>query len=150
MSKETILVTGGAGYIGSHVVQYLLDRGESVVVIDNLSTGDIRSVAGKSAILADICDINRISEIFEAYKIEAVMHFAASSSVPESVVHPLKYYSNNTAATTILMNLCSKYNVKHFIFSSTAAVYSNCISKDGVVSEYDPTNPRRLTAILSC
>lgn len=118
-----ILVVGGAGYIGSHLVKQLVKK-ERVVVFDNLSTGH-REAIDEQAIFVhgDLNDRDALNRLFLAYPIKAVMHFAASSLVGESVQHPQKYYENNVVSTLHLLNCMLEHNVKTFIFSSTAAVY---------------------------
>jgi len=125
MAKE-ILVTGGAGYIGSHTVLALLDAGYTPVVIDNLSTG-VRSLLPSDICFfeVDIRDECRLDEILGAFDFLAVLHFAGSTSVPESIEDPLSYYCNNTAASRILLSACVRAGIPHFVFSSTAAVYGN-------------------------
>lgn len=119
-----ILVTGGAGYIGSHMTYALLDRGEHVVVLDNLTTG-VRGLVSSDAefIEGNIADQALVREILRSRDIEAVIHFAGSIVVPESVSDPLKYYGNNTVASRALIESCVLENVGKFVFSSTAAVY---------------------------
>lgn len=119
-----ILVTGGAGYIGSHAVKILLDQKENVIVIDNLSTGYKKAV-DKRAIFynVDITNSLKVQEILEIENIDAVIHFAAFSLVGESMEDPLKYYHNNVYGTKTLLDAMVKANVKHIVFSSTAAVY---------------------------
>ncbi len=120
-----ILVTGGAGYIGSHMVFALADSGESVVVLDNLSTGQKRLVAPQAAFHhGDIGDERLLAEIFREHAVEAIIHFAGSIVVPESVADPLSYYLNNTVKSRTLLAAAVAHGVKHFIFSSTAVVYS--------------------------
>ena len=119
-----VLVTGGAGYIGSHMALGLLDRGETVVVIDNLVTGVAAQVPSAAVFVeGDIRDRALVRRLLDAHGIEAVVHFAGSTVVPESVADPLKYYANNTAATRDLLETCTGAGVDKFIFSSTAAVY---------------------------
>ncbi len=120
----TVLVTGGAGYIGSHMVLELRAAGENVVVLDNLSTG-VRSVVPGDVplIVGDIGDDARVSALLREHKIEAIIHFAGSIVVPESVADPLGYYHNNTVKSRSLMAAAVATGVPHFIFSSTAAVY---------------------------
>jgi UDP-glucose 4-epimerase len=120
----TVLVTGGAGYIGSHMTYALIDRGESVVVLDNLSTG-IRGLVSESAkfVQGDAGDIELVMRAIDEFNIDAVVHFAGSIVVPESVAEPLKYYANNVAVSRALAQACVDKGVRHFIFSSTAAVY---------------------------
>jgi UDP-glucose 4-epimerase len=120
---HTILVTGGAGYIGSHVVRQLGERGERIVVLDNLSTGFRESVLYGELIVGDTGDGELVERVLREHKVRAVLHFAAHIVVPESVANPLKYYLNNTANTRNLLACCERAGVEHFIFSSTAAVY---------------------------
>lgn len=120
----TILVTGGAGYIGSHMVWDLLDAGEEVVVLDRLSTGHDWAVApGARLVVGDIGDTKLVASLIENEGIESVLHFAGSVVVPDSIADPLGYYLNNTGKTRALMEEAVAGGVKHFIFSSTAAVY---------------------------
>lgn len=120
----SVLVTGGAGYIGSHAVIDLLRAGEEVVVIDDLSTGFDWAVQEAAALhQGDIADEALVSRVLKEHGVDAVIHFAGSIVVPESVENPLKYYLNNTARSRSLIETCVKAGVKHFIFSSTAAVY---------------------------
>jgi UDP-glucose 4-epimerase len=135
----TILVTGGAGYIGSHVVRQLGERGERVVVLDNLSTGFRSAVMSGLLVVGDTGDRELVSRLLKEHGIETVMHFAAHTIVPESVSNPLKYYSNNTCSTRNLLQCCEAAGVKHFVFSSTAAVYG--IPEGGVAAEDSPTQP---------
>jgi UDP-glucose 4-epimerase len=120
----SILVTGGAGYIGSHMAHRLIDRDEVVVVLDNLSTGVKQNVPVK-AILAvgDVADAKLVTELIQTHKIDSVIHFAGSVIVPESVERPLLYYGNNTSASRTLIEVCVRLGVANFLFSSTAAVY---------------------------
>jgi UDP-glucose 4-epimerase len=135
----TILVTGGAGYIGSHVVRQLGERNENVVVLDNLSTGFRSAVLSGRLITGDTGDRELVSRLLSEHNIETVMHFAAHTIVPESVSNPLKYYGNNTCSTRSLLQCCQEAGVKHFVFSSTAAVYG--IPDGGVAAEDSPTQP---------
>jgi UDP-glucose 4-epimerase len=122
----SILVTGGAGYIGSHMVYELADAGERVVVLDNLSTGFDWAVAkGVRLIVGDSGDQNLLAKIIREHKVESIIHFAASAIVPESVKDPLGYYKNNTANSRALIEVAIKDGVRQFIFSSTCAVYGN-------------------------
>jgi UDP-glucose 4-epimerase len=124
MTKPTVLVTGGAGYIGSHAVLALLDAGYPVVVIDNLVTGFRWAVDARAAFVGgSIDDEDLVRETLRAHDVTAIMHFAGSIIVPESVENPLKYYRNNTAASRSLIESAVESGVKHFIFSSTAATY---------------------------
>lgn len=135
-----ILVTGGAGYIGSHMVFTLVDAGEQVVVIDNLSTGFRDAVSEKAIFIeADIADTDRVATIIKDNGITAIIHFAGSIVVPESVENPLKYYDNNTANSRGLIDVCVQTGVKHFIFSSTAAVYGD--PEKVPVAEDTPLDP---------
>ena len=124
MTKRTVLVTGGAGYIGSHAVLALLDAGWPVVVIDNLVTGFEWAVP-EGAVFAkgDIADAPLVARLIEEHRIGAIMHFAGSIIVPESVEKPLKYYENNTAKSRSLIESAVNGGVRYFIFSSTAATY---------------------------
>lgn len=148
MSK--ILVTGGAGYIGSHVVRQLGERGESVVVLDNLSTGFRSSVLYGDLVIGDTGDERLVADLLSDHGIDTILHFAAHIVVPESVANPLKYYRNNTSNTRSLLECAVKAGVKHFIFSSTAAVYG--IPSEGAASEDSPTtpiNPYGLSKLMS-
>ena len=120
-----VLVTGGAGYIGSHMALALLDRGERVVVLDNLSTG-IRAQVGEAATFVEghAGDAALVRRLIDEHRISDVIHFAGSIVVPESVAEPLRYYANNVLQSHALIETCVERGVKHFIFSSTAAVYS--------------------------
>lgn len=120
----TVLVTGGAGYIGSHMVWSLLDSGEDVVVLDRLSTGFKWAIAPEAVFYeGDIADSSLLRKIFSNHNIDAIIHFAGSVVVPDSVSDPLEYYKNNTVKTRDLIASAVEGNVKYFIFSSTAAVY---------------------------
>ena len=136
----TVLVTGGAGYIGSHTVHALVDAGESVVVLDNLSTG-FRSALPKPMlpIVGDAGDPALVGSIIDTHQVDAVIHFAGSIVVPESVRDPLGYYRNNTINSRNLMETAVRHGVKHFIFSSTAAVYGDPAKVP--VAEDAPLNP---------
>ena len=139
MSKAKILVTGGAGYIGSHVVKALKQVQKPVLTIDNLSTGYQQAVTFGKFIKMDLGEEQKLESIFKENEIESVFHFAGSIIVPESVERPMKYYQNNTSNSQNLIKLCLEHNVKNFIFSSTAAVYGNV--KEGVCHEDTPTSP---------
>ena len=136
---KTILVTGGAGYIGSHVLRQLAERGERVVVLDNLSTGFRSAVLDTPLVVGDTGDPSIVRQTLRDYDVDTVMHFAANTVVPESVADPLKYYGNNTCATRNLLQCCAQSGVKQFVFSSTAAVYG--IPETGLASEETPTSP---------
>lgn len=137
----SVLVTGGAGYIGSHTAIDLINTGEEVVVIDNLSTGFewAVQVPEDSLYIGDIADEVLVARIIDERKVDSVVHFAGSIVVPESVENPLKYYLNNTARTRSLIESCVKGDVKNFIFSSTAAVYG--MVETMPVTEETPLNP---------
>ncbi|MED3622611.1 UDP-glucose 4-epimerase GalE [Neobacillus thermocopriae] len=120
----SILVLGGAGYIGSHAVYQLIDQGHEVVVIDNLQTGHRKAIHPKAHFYqGDIRNREFMKSVFEREKIEAIMHFAANSLVGESMIEPLKYFDNNVYGTQIVLEMMKEYGVKFIVFSSTAAVY---------------------------
>jgi UDP-glucose 4-epimerase len=122
----TVLVTGGAGYIGSHMVYALVAAGERTVVLDNLSTGFDWAIAGSvPLVVGETGDQTLVARIIKEHGVEAIIHFAASIVVPDSVADPLGYYKNNTMNSRALIECAVKGGVKHFIFSSTAAVYGN-------------------------
>ncbi len=139
MSQGSILVTGGAGYIGSHVVLQLRARGEQVVVLDDLSRGFRQAVIDAPLVVGKVGDREAVLELLRAHAVDTVMHFAAYTIVPESVSEPLKYYGNNTCSTRTLLECCVVAGVRHFVFSSTAAVYGT--PADGVAAEDTPTAP---------
>ncbi len=139
MTMGSILVTGGAGYIGSHVIRQLGEAGADVTVLDNLSTGFADSVLFGELVTGDTGDMALVSRLLKERNIDSVIHFAAHTVVPESVADPLKYYRNNTCCTRNLLECCKQAGVKNFIFSSTAAVYG--IPEDGKASEDTPLNP---------
>lgn len=139
MSSNTILVTGGAGYIGSHTVRQLGERGERVVTLDNLSKGFRDSVLYGDFVEGDTADKELVSKLLHDYDVDTVIHFAAHTIVPESVADPLKYYRNNTCASRNLLECCVEAGVKHFVFSSTAAVYG--IPESEQCWEDTPTQP---------
>jgi len=134
-----ILITGGAGYIGSHCVKIMQERGYDVVVLDNLSTGHKAAVGDATLYIGNIDDGDLLAEIFGAHKIDAVIHFAASSLVVESQAAPYKYYQNNVAATNGLLYHMTSHGVDKIVFSSTAAVYG--IPEKCPITENMPTNP---------
>jgi UDP-glucose 4-epimerase len=141
--KLTVLVTGGAGYIGSHAVLALLDSGWPVVVLDNLSTGfDWAVPAAATLVKGDVGDQALVERVLSDHEVGAIMHFAGSIIVPESVDNPLKYYHNNTANSRALIESAVRCGVRHFIFSSTAATYGIPdrvpITED---SRQEPINP---------
>lgn len=147
-----VLVTGGAGYIGSHMVWALLDAGEEVVVIDRLSSGFRWAVSPQARFyLGDVADAALLSQIFEENQIETILHFAGSIVVSESIRNPLDYYENNTSNTRALASFAVAQGVHNFIFSSTAAVYGKQQS-DAPVSEtaiLSPENPYGLSKLMS-
>ena len=136
----TVLVTGGAGYIGSHMVLRLIDAGEDVIVLDNLVTGFDWAVDGRARlVVGNAGDADLVAGILAKNAVESIIHFAGSVVVPESVTDPLKYYRNNTAVSRSLLEAAVTGGVKHFIFSSTAAVYG--MTGLDPVSEEVPLNP---------
>ncbi|WP_446663296.1 UDP-glucose 4-epimerase GalE [Geobacillus sp. CCR] len=135
-----ILVCGGAGYIGSHAVYRLLEKGERVVVVDNLQTGHREAVHPDAVFCqGDIRDREFLRTVFRRHDIEAVIHFAANSLVGESMEEPLKYYDNNVYGTQVLLEVMREFGVKQIVFSSTAAVYGE--PKQIPIIETDPTEP---------
>ncbi|MFZ1906574.1 MAG: UDP-glucose 4-epimerase GalE [Steroidobacteraceae bacterium] len=139
MSSGSILVTGGAGYIGSHVALELRERGERVVVLDDLSRGFRQAVLDAPLVVAGVGERAAVLETLRGHGVDTVMHFAAYTIVPESVREPLKYYGNNTGSTRTLLECCIEAGVKHFVFSSTAAVYG--FAEGGIAAETTPTAP---------
>jgi UDP-glucose 4-epimerase len=137
--NKKILVTGGAGYIGSHVVRQLGLAGEEVLTLDNLSTGFEAAVTSGEFIAGDTGDAVLLAKIFGDHDIDTVLHFAAHTIVPESVSDPLKYYRNNTASSRTLLEAAATHGVRNFVFSSTAAVYG--IPDGGKASEESATQP---------
>jgi UDP-glucose 4-epimerase len=149
MSKA-ILVTGGAGYIGSHVLLQLQSRGERVVVIDNLYTGFRQAARTAPLIVGDVGDRDLVARVLREHDVDTVMHFAANTIVPESVSDPLKYYGNNTCATRNLLEVCMQHGVRQLVFSSTAAVYG--IPAGGIAREdmpLIPINPYGTSKLMS-
>jgi UDP-glucose 4-epimerase len=139
ISNATILVVGGAGYIGSHVVHDLYKHGYSVIVYDNLSNGHREAVLAQPFICGDISDSEKLNNIFLNNNISSVMHFSAYAYVGESMENPEKYYKNNVSGTINLLSVMLKNNVKNFIFSSTCATYGNPIYVP--IDEKHPQNP---------
>lgn len=138
--KQSILVLGGAGYIGSHMVDRLVNDGKNVVVVDNLATGHRQAVPESAAFYqVDVRDKDSLSKIFTENEISAVVHFAAFSVVPESMSDPIKYFSNNTAGMTNLLDVMREYDVKNIVFSSTAATYG--VPEKVPIKEEDPKQP---------
>ncbi|MCV6638423.1 UDP-glucose 4-epimerase GalE [Candidatus Albibeggiatoa sp. nov. NOAA] len=136
---KTILVVGGAGYIGSHMVKMLLAKGCQVVVLDNLSNGYRNAVVGGDFVFCDLADKANLAHIFQAYQFDGVMHFASFIQVGESVQNPTIYYQNNVANTLNLLDTMVKYEVKNFIFSSTAAIFGE--PQAVPLDETHPKNP---------
>ena len=140
--KPTILVTGGAGYIGSHAVLALQQSGYEVIVLDNLVNGHrdlVEKVLQVKLIVGDICDRTLLDHLFATYPITAVMHFAAHMAVGESVTHPSKYYQNNVAGTLTLLEAMVAASIKKFVFSSTCALYG--VPQSIPITEDHPQNP---------
>lgn len=147
----TVLVTGGAGYIGSHMTHALLDRGDKVIVLDNLSTG-IRGLVPREAemVEGDAGDMPLVRRLIRDHSVESVIHFAGSIVVPESVAEPLRYYANNTVASRTLIEACVVGGVKRFIFSSTATVYSETAKQPLAESEpKDPISPYARSKLMT-
>ncbi len=147
--KQTVLVTGGAGYIGAHTVRQLLEAGRAVVVIDDLSTGKQANLGSEAVFVqGDFADKALLKETFGKYKIDAVMHFAASIEVGESVEKPLEYLDNNTLKTAALVQTMLEQGVDKLVFSSTAAVYGLQervpIPEDATVGPLDPYGSSKL------
>lgn len=134
-----ILVTGGAGYIGSHYVLHERARGQEVVVLDNLIYGHREAVLDAPLVVGDLGDRAVLEQVFRDYPIDAVVHFAAFASVPESVAKPEKYYTNNVAATLTLLEVMREHGVRHFVFSSSCATYGN--PERVPIDEKHPQNP---------
>jgi len=154
-----ILVTGGAGYIGSHVAKQLLERGDDIVILDNLSTGRIetintlKKIKDFEFIKMDLNQFEDVNEVIKTRKIDTIIHFAASIVVPESVENPLKYYMNNTVNTTNLIKCAVENGVKKFVFSSTAAVYGEAegMPETGIEETFptNPINPYGMSKLMS-
>ncbi|WP_020408109.1 UDP-glucose 4-epimerase GalE [Hahella ganghwensis] len=134
-----VLVTGGAGYIGSHVVRQLGEAGHDIIVFDNLSTGYPWAVTYGELVVGDLSNPDDLEAVFANHQFEAVLHFAANIVVPESVENPLKYYGNNTRNTLNLLEKVQKYKVPYMVFSSTAAVYG--MPENTVITEDTPLAP---------
>ena len=137
--RSTVLVTGGAGYIGSHTVLQLVARGERVVVLDDLPTGFRQAVRDVPLIVGNVGDRKVTDALLREHDVDTIIHFAAHTIVPESVSNPLKYYGNNTCATRSLLEAATQAGVRHFVFSSTAAVYG--VPSSGLASEETQTQP---------
>lgn len=134
-----VLITGGAGYIGSHVVKALGQQNHDITIYDNLSTGHKAAITAGELVVGDLSDKEKLDKLFQEKRFEAVLHFAGSIVVPDSVSDPIGYYQNNTVNSHFLLALCQKHKVNKFIFSSTAAVYG--MPGNGVCSEETETNP---------
>ncbi|MBN8728017.1 MAG: UDP-glucose 4-epimerase GalE [Xanthomonadales bacterium] len=139
MAESSVLVTGGAGYIGSHVVLQLVAAGRRVIVLDDLSTGFPEAVVGAALVVGNCGDGALVGGLLREHAVDTVLHFAARTIVPESVADPLRYYGNNTCATRNLLAECAAAGVRHIVFSSTAAVYG--IPPGGIAAEDTPTAP---------
>jgi UDP-glucose 4-epimerase len=146
--KKQILVTGGAGYIGSHTIEQLGECGYELVVYDNLSTGTANAITYGELVIGDLADRQQLTQVFAEHNFDAVLHFAASISVPDSLIKPLTYYSNNTANTLNLLHCCQQFGVNKFIFSSTAAIYGqtavNPITEDTIPQPLNPYGSSKL------
>lgn len=136
---QSILVVGGAGYIGSHMVKFLARTGHRVVVLDNLSTGHADAVRYGELIVGDMADTALLDRLFHSHRFDAVMHFAAFSLVGESVDDPGKYYRNNVANTLNLLDAMVRHQIRHFVFSSTAATFGE--PRSDRIDESHPQNP---------
>ena len=135
-----ILVTGGAGYIGSHCVRALADRGYEVAVLDNLQTGHLAAIDSRALFFkGDIRDYEFLDSVFTKMKIDAVVHFAANSLVGESMKNPLMYYNNNVHGTEVLLTAMHDAGINKIVFSSSAAVYGEATSD--YITERDKTEP---------
>lgn len=138
--KKNILITGGAGYIGSHTAKAFIDKGYDVTILDNLSTGFTEAIPeGADFIQGDVEDVALLTYLMLKNKIEGVIHFAAKIVVPESLAEPLDYYTNNTVGVIQVLEACRKANVSKIVFSSTAAVYGN--AEVELVKEDTPVSP---------
>ena len=149
----TVLVTGGAGYIGGHAVLAFLDRGEIPVVLDNLSTGSRNAIPSSVPfIFGDVGDTSLVLDILETHKVDAILHFAAKIVVPELMADPLGYYLNNTVKTRALLEAAVKGKVRHFVFSSTAAIYGDpnktIVSEETIPAPLSPYGTSKLMSEL--
>ncbi|NBQ55004.1 MAG: UDP-glucose 4-epimerase GalE, partial [Proteobacteria bacterium] len=151
VKPETVLVTGGCGYIGSHVARQLSAAGHKPVILDNLSTGFRELLAAGEILIEGNCaDQGLVSKIIRDFNITTVMHFAASTVVPESVANPVKYYKNNVAGSLALIEASIQAGVKNFIFSSTGSVYGEAAPVP--VAEHhrpEPTNPYSRSKLIT-
>ncbi len=139
MGDKAVLLTGGAGYIGSHVALDLVKEGYEIIILDDLSRGFAEAVTDCELVRGDVGNKGLVRALLDKHDIGAVMHLAGSTTVPESVEKPLLYYENNTVKSRNLMEACAECGVRHFIFSSTAAVYG--IPESGLVTLESPTDP---------
>lgn len=139
MKNPSILVVGGAGYIGSHMVRLLQVRKLNAVVVDDLSSGFADAVSGAELLVGDIGDSYFLDKVFERWRIDAVMHFASLIQVGESMAQPAKYYENNVAKTLTLLSAMARHNVRQIIFSSTAAIFGNPLAD--LIDEAHPQVP---------
>lgn len=135
--RKSVLVVGGAGYIGSHMVKVLLDAGHNVTILDNLSTGHRDAVLGGQFVQGDIADVGTLEFLISKGQFDAVMHFAGYIQITESVLKPEIYYRNNVANTLNLLDVMLKHNVRHLVFSSTAAIFGN-----PVMASIDENHPK--------
>ena len=154
----TILVTGGSGYIGSHAVIELLDKGHEVIILDNLSNSSINVISqlgdlSKKEIVFENCDLsdeNALEKVFSSHKVDLVIHFAGLKSVAESVQKPITYFENNVVGTVNLLKMMKKFSIKKIIFSSSATVYGNCKEQPLIESQNTqrPSNPYGLSKLM--
>jgi len=148
--RASVLVTGGAGYIGSHTLLQLVERGERCIVLDDLSTGFRQAVQGAELVVGNVGDRPLVDRLLAEHQVDTIIHFAAHTIVPESVSNPLKYYGNNTCATRSLLDAAAQAGVRNFVFSSTAAVYG--IPSGGLAAEDTltaPINPYGTSKLMS-
>ncbi len=134
-----ILVTGGLGYVGSHAVKMLVDRGEDVINLDNLSFGHVEAACGSEVVIGDVGDRELLRRIFSTYRIEAVMHFAALADVPESVADPQKYYITNVSSSLAMLEVMLEFDCRQMVFSSSAATFGE--PEIVPIPEDHPKNP---------
>jgi len=137
--KCKILIVGGAGYIGSHMVKMMATQGHDVTILDNLSTGFRQSVKYGDLIVGDLGDVHLLDDLFNKYQFDSVMHFAANSLVGESIANPSQYYRNNVSNTLSLLDVMVRHKIKNFIFSSTAATFGE--PEYAPIDEVHPQNP---------